>query len=467
VLGSPPVQKKFPLVTVLWAALAVLLLVHAYFSQYNHDEIEHLHSAWLMSIGQLPFRDFLEQHHPTIWLLFQPLVRMTQRPHALIFGARLFDLGVLFAFCLTLHKLVKRFVPEGAPWAVLLVLASFTFTRNMILFRPDPLMNLFLYMGILQWVIFLQEERLARAAAAGLFFGLSIAVLQKSIAMIGLVGVASLIVVVRRRKLIPGALAALVSAALPILILFAWVRARGIWPEFWFWNYEFNRFFYTKATLSVQFTVTGNLERSIYEDPALWAFGAVGVGRWIKRGIDDARLVLLIAMVGYFISLGFNKFPFEQYFIVVLPLWAPFAAELFRSPPIYLRVIAAGMLLILLGIGIDVSSNRTQRGLHEYILDHSSGEQTIYVSPPINPIVRQDATFFWYNGELIGDACAKYEALHPGAIDPRLLQDARWRERPPSLVYLDPKNPTYHPYRWRERAIDFVPSPAADLFLRR
>src|SRR6266852_4451301 len=73
-------QKSLPnpQTNLSWVAFsAVIGLIgvwHCWFAAYDHDEIEHLHASWLISVGQLPYRDFLEQHHPTLWFLAAPIV---------------------------------------------------------------------------------------------------------------------------------------------------------------------------------------------------------------------------------------------------------------------------------------------------------------------------------------------------------------------------------------------------------
>ena len=48
-----------------WIVVAALA-IHCAISSCDHDEIEHLHAAWLVVDGQRPFVDFLEQHPPTL-----------------------------------------------------------------------------------------------------------------------------------------------------------------------------------------------------------------------------------------------------------------------------------------------------------------------------------------------------------------------------------------------------------------
>src|ERR1700733_3097722 len=176
--------------TLVWVAFAAMWLVHAWVAEIKHDEVEHLHAAWLMSIGKRPFADFLEQHHPTVWLLFAPLCRLTDDPQKLLYAARVFDLLCGAELLVALHRLVKRLVPDArdpAMWATLLAASSFTFARNMMVVRPDPLMAMLLVVGLEAWVAFMLEGDRRRAAWAGLCFGLAIAVLQKAIAIVGLV----------------------------------------------------------------------------------------------------------------------------------------------------------------------------------------------------------------------------------------------------------------------------------------
>jgi hypothetical protein len=453
---------------LVFLALAALGVWFAWRSEFNHDEIEHLHAAWLMSVGKRPYADFLEQHHPTLWILFRPLVARFSSPRPLVFVARLYDLGVLAALLWTLQRLIRRLVPGAAPWAVLLVIGSYIFSHNMLLFRPDPTMNALFYGGLYHWTVFLDERRPSRAAVAGLLFGLAVAVLQKALVPSGLVGLSALFLMVfgrDRRSLFVGVLAALGAALLPLGALAAWVLAHGIGREFWFWNYEFNRFFYTRANLSMQFSVLPKLFRSMIEDPALWGLGAAGVLGWMRRpkiwdASDEARLTLSLTLFGYLGLLTLNKFPFEQYLIVFLPLWAPFAADaLTRIPARLGQVACAAMVLVTLGQFLDLADSGPQRRVQEYLLAHTTPEQTIYASPPHHPIFRRDGSYFWYNGELIGQACAAY-ARDVRAFD---CSDPGW---PPAYVFLDPRFPSYWPWNWAQRAAAFHPAGEPDLWAR-
>src|SRR5579883_3635271 len=61
------------------AWLILLLVLHGWFvarslgRALDYDEAQHLHVAWLLSRGQLPFRDFQESHSPLLSQLLRVL----------------------------------------------------------------------------------------------------------------------------------------------------------------------------------------------------------------------------------------------------------------------------------------------------------------------------------------------------------------------------------------------------------
>ena len=40
----------------------------------NGDNVEHLHSTWLISQGKIPYKDFFQHHNPLLWFVFSPLL---------------------------------------------------------------------------------------------------------------------------------------------------------------------------------------------------------------------------------------------------------------------------------------------------------------------------------------------------------------------------------------------------------
>ena len=69
---------------VPYGAVILLLvfsaLLHTFVSAHlptqNGDNIEHIHSSFLIAIGQVPYRDFFQHHNPLLWYIFAPLTKL-------------------------------------------------------------------------------------------------------------------------------------------------------------------------------------------------------------------------------------------------------------------------------------------------------------------------------------------------------------------------------------------------------
>lgn len=270
----------------------------------------------------------------------------------------------------------------------------------------------------------------------------------------------------------------LASAALPVAALFAFVAARGYFHEFWFWNYAFNRFFYTQAHIAQHFSVWITVGISALEDPALWLAGLAGMalaGRELCRaraldGPGEARLVLLVVAAGYAPFLALNRFPLEQYFLALLPLLAVFSSEAFARATaprprswlvrgsLFMPVVLASILLLHPG-------NAAQRQVQDRVLAGTGPDEAVFLSPPFNPVFRLHGGYFWYNGAMISGTYAEYCRRSGGCAAEKLAQDdALWAGRPPAFVYVE--HPEYAPYRWSERAAAFAPTDLPGLLHR-
>lgn len=469
---------------------AVGLAWFAWSSTYDHDEIEHLHAAWLISQGQLPFRDFMEHHHPALWYLLAPIVRLFSDPARLIVAIRCIDLAGMGALLAIIGAMIRKLVPGGrARWALVMLAGSFMFVSNSMEIRPDPWMNLFVFLGLFFWISFLDGEQFSRAVAAGICFGIAIAVLQKALVTMALVMFSSLILVVIHRRergratvLAQGSAVAMASVT-GVLALAAWlIVSQGIWDDFLFWNYPFNRALFHGASDLTTFSAWRTLGRSIAQDPALWVIGGAGgisiaCAIWRRRrtltAVDDRWIAMMVVAVGSVVFPLWNRIPHAQHYLCLLPVLAIFAAvpiHRWRGTccGIVICVAAALMIVELVILAALFETNGPQRKIQAWLIEHTGSEDALAVPPPVHPLFRRDGGYFWFNATRMAEIYRQYCGRQACRGDALALDRERWISSLPVAVFVDSAEPSTHPLEWGVHVRDYESSPLFEgLFLRR
>lgn len=439
-----------------------LLIFHAARSGFDHDEIEHLHAAWLVSQGQKPFQDFMEQHHPTLFYLLAPLASLLEgSPRGLVFAGRVLNLALLAALLAILGAVVRPLLRDGwAAWPSLLLLGCFVFVRNSMEVRPDPWMNLMCFAGFWQWVRYLRSPgRLLHAALAGLCFGAAFAFLPKALYFVGLVGLGTALALHGREawvRALRGAAVAIGTALIPAGVFALALWRGGLWDDFVFWNYTFNRFHYLETRLG-GVSPMETLMDSFTEDPLLWLGGVFGVGLaarsvWRREAVPEVTIAAAVT-VGFVLAMFRTRWPFSHNLLLMQPLLALLTAvvlERLRAPA--LRAVAGGLLVLMVvkvcilcsvyteGKGADVVQRR--------LLTATEPSTPLAVSPPDNPIFRPNAFFFWYIPEGFARSYLEWCRLH-GEVPWRVDADRRvWQQRPPAYVYVPKGEPTWVPFEF-------------------
>ena len=74
--------KQYGAEAALWADLIAVAVLYAMMTAHvptqNGDNIEHIHSSFLIAQGQVPYRDFFQLHRPVL-PLSSPLMARTAR----------------------------------------------------------------------------------------------------------------------------------------------------------------------------------------------------------------------------------------------------------------------------------------------------------------------------------------------------------------------------------------------------
>ena len=100
---------------ILWSLLIISLGQTVFSLLYSghviFDDFEHLRAAYFVSLGDVPYRDFFEHHHPLLWYVLAPI--MTFISHDTITALRIgrfISLGVSLIGGYFIYRTEKRFI---------------------------------------------------------------------------------------------------------------------------------------------------------------------------------------------------------------------------------------------------------------------------------------------------------------------------------------------------------------------
>lgn len=171
---------------------AVLAGYVFYFNYMCMDHAEHLHAAWLIWQGKVPYRDFFEHHNPLLWYVLAPIVAAFYRNALIIYISRAISVLAYAVFFAGFYKICRRFLDISVQKFVLAVLFYFLVPDNMFMLfelQPDSFMWAAGIWGFYFLFSYIGEKRQRDLTAAFFLFFVSFMFLQKIMAILAIAGV--------------------------------------------------------------------------------------------------------------------------------------------------------------------------------------------------------------------------------------------------------------------------------------
>lgn len=449
------------------AALVGLALVHQASRigdrYFDPDEFQHLHAAWCVSQGMVPYADFFEHHTPALSYVLAPILSLldveasADRAVAALFLAR-FAMGLVALVIVALTFSLARAVwDRTTAWAAVTFLATtLMFQAKTLEVRPDSLSVACLLLSLLLLVRALgpssPDGRTARRllVGAGLAAGIAILFTQKVLfALPGLAGAALWSALGRPLK--TSLVACLEHAALfgagvvvPLAATAAFFAAQGALGPF----VELNLFY--NLRWDARFSPLLTAGTLIRQNPLTVAFGVAGLAvvtarAWLRRRRGRRGE---IAIVFGALSVGAGALvipaPWPQYFLMGLPLLAILAgrfvvlgAGLVSRARSWPRDATATVVLVAVSLpSLGVMAFAAHRSAREqleairYVMDHTRPDQTVLDGATGYGVFRPHAFFYGLlNWEL--------RAMLSADETSRLVDDLRSGRIAPQIVALD------------------------------
>jgi len=309
---------------------------------FNPDEFVHMHAAWCVAEGGVPYRDFYVHHTPWLWYLLAPLVAgaandPSSAVHALVLGraTSLVLSGATLCVVVWLGWIWSG--PLGGPVAALILAGLRIFLLKTVEIRPD-VPALLLWIGCLVGLAHAlggagqRGGRRGAFLAAGLSLGGALMFNQKIAFVlpgVGLVGLAWIVCASPRTAAAARVVSAtwfVVGLCAPFAATWAYLAAHAAGSTF----------LHHTMLLASQWKAAEPpepwLRQLATEEWPVLLLTAGGVGTWLwgcvrARRCDWLGLVLLASAISLLLGLLVVATAFAQYYLPLLPLLALFAAR--------------------------------------------------------------------------------------------------------------------------------------------
>ena len=137
-----PVVQKILFLNLL-VVMGYIGLLSVYQLYPEGDIIEHIHVAYLVGIGEVPYLDFFEHHNPLLWYMFGWLVKLFEGNVEVVGIVSYLTYLFFLIGCWYLYKIVVEFLDNGNKEAgllsVILVLCP-SVMLYYLYFKPDNYM---------------------------------------------------------------------------------------------------------------------------------------------------------------------------------------------------------------------------------------------------------------------------------------------------------------------------------------
>ncbi|MBR5154672.1 MAG: hypothetical protein IKW58_02995 [Alphaproteobacteria bacterium] len=156
--------------------------MHVWLLKSNGDNIEHIHTSWLIWQNKIPYRDFFQHHNPLIWYVFAPIVA------GLIDNIKIFQIfnsisfiafGIMVLYQIKIIKLCK--ISNLVLYICSFVIITSISVLGSIDYRPDTFMYLLFFGGTYYLLKYLKNFEQKNLVLSFLLYFLSFLCSQKII----------------------------------------------------------------------------------------------------------------------------------------------------------------------------------------------------------------------------------------------------------------------------------------------
>jgi hypothetical protein len=388
------------LLAVILAFEVLMISLNRYF---DHDEFEHIHSAWYVTINQFPYLDFFEQHHPLLWYLLAPFLSLlgnsTQTVTVLRILMFIFVLGIAFFTCRIAEQISRS--RETGLLASVLLLSSTLFVKSGVEVRPDVPEVFFGLVSILYLLRYFQSARNRDILFSSLAASIAFLFLQKITLLLFCYAAIFIYKIVRKRISLKPVLLFSAGFSLPVILFLGGLIISGSLKEYLLSNWVL--IFHVLDKISPWPLLRWYFPQNLLP----WVIMPVAIVFIIlnrKTGGEIKTIVFMFLVL--FLSVLLINSPYAQYYLPALPLGsiasAYFLTDIFNRIKLGKFLRAAIVIVIIAGPAFYLwkesqKGNRFQMNRIDYVLRNSEESDFVYDGNADFNLFRPDLHYFWFS----------------------------------------------------------------------
>ena len=271
------------------------------------DTLEHVHSAWLVSHGKIPYVDFFQHHNPLLWYIGAPFVRTFEYSLRAVDAVNMMTVFSTALSMFYIFRMHKDFLTNKICGLIAAGFVAFPhdslYTKD---FKPDNYMAMSLIIGIYYLLKYLKEKRLYSLVVSYLLFFAAFMFTQKASLILVCIGCIVLYLLSQEKMTLKDCISA---AALPVLIYVAFLT--------FLWSRD-SLLFYFKANFELNSHIPAVFERRRFIYPSIETLLPVFLSLYalVKcvYGKSIYIKVVSIIFIGEFLIRMYYFTPFVYYF---------------------------------------------------------------------------------------------------------------------------------------------------------
>lgn len=291
---------------------------------FDPDEFAHMHWAYLVYSGALPYRDFFFYLTPVFQWILAPVFLLPHSETTLLFFR--LEMFLLYSLSVILVYMVAKKTTGSAPAALLgtLMYAVFPMTIDKTIdVRPDIVMIITFLIPVFVLLPTVRTTAL-RSFCAGIVLGISFITLFKIVSLFP--AILYLVLTARGKDRWKGMFFGILGILIPIALLVVWYISAGIVPQAWLaFTHDQFAVNYGKQSFSLLKTLSpwplvyvsqGGPSIPWGVNVGMWILAIPGIVVLAKKNLRIGGFFLLVTLCVFGFLLAFPV-PYVQYFMPI------------------------------------------------------------------------------------------------------------------------------------------------------